>query len=149
VIPLPLQLKEYFFPRQRVDANPNHDPAADIKVILDMRLDFNRVESASSDYGLSLTVDLDEDSSQNHPYGFSMQVFGVLSANDDVTEDVARAFGETQIAQMLIGAVREHLATLTARGPWGPYFMELIPIKPKVEDAESDQSDAQFRGQFT
>jgi len=27
--------------------------------------------------------------------------------------------------------------------------MELIPIKPKVEDAESDQSDAQFRGQFT
>jgi preprotein translocase subunit SecB len=132
----PLRLEEYFFPHQSVDANPGHNPEAENDVALDIRVNVAQLETGDNAYGVSLAVSVAEEQSDNPPYNFSIQVFAVLSANGEVGYETARSFAESSVVPMLIAAVREHLASLTARGPWGPYFMKLLSIKPTTEEPE-------------
>jgi len=61
------------------------------------------------------------------PYFFTINAFGVLTTDLEMTDQL-RAPATGLGFDLLIGAIRERLATLTSRAPWGTSVLPLIPL---------------------
>jgi preprotein translocase subunit SecB len=119
----PLQLDRYFFTETVVRANPGHVPTgpSDGSLIVPT-LSCSPIEGREDAFALELTVTLDESKSENPPYFFSINAFAILVAAPDLPHEEALPMAQESGFIMLIGAIREHLAGITARGPWGPFL---------------------------
>lgn len=134
----PLRLERYFFTEQQVIANPDYE-ITDIK-----RIDFlvdasaNRIEGQTGKYGISAKVELNQEKSSNAPYFFTITAFGIIAIKDGIETLVAEPHIETSGAQLLIGVIRERLAEMTARGPWGTLHLDFVPIIIKIDSSTTD-----------
>lgn len=115
---VPLALERYFFPIQKVEANPTHDP--NLPIDIRSKLDFNagQVQEQAGVYAVELTLSSTPDSI-NASYTYTITAFALLRVTDktisaDKLATVAAHFG----AGILVGVTRERLAELTSRGPW-------------------------------
>ncbi len=134
----PLRLERYFFTEQQVIANPDYE-IADVKHI-DFLVDAsaNRIEGQPGKYGISAKVELNQEKSGNAPYFITITAFGILVIKDGVDPIVAEPHIETSGAQLLIGVIRERLAEMTARGPWGALYLDFVPITIKIDSNIAD-----------
>lgn len=139
---IPLQLERYFFPVQRVEANPNHNPneLVDIK----SRVDFNvgKVPEQRGLYAVELTLSSSEES-VNPSYNYTIVGFALLRASDlTMSDDDSKAAALELGRNLLIGVVRERLNELTARGPWPTVTLNFVffPPDPPVGKAKKAAS---------
>lgn len=77
----------------------------------------------------SLTLSVDLENSNNHPYNFELEVFG-MAEGPGIPENSTDA--RAIMFQILVGAARERLAELTGRGPWSPFLLGII--NPPTDD---------------
>jgi preprotein translocase subunit SecB len=137
---LPLRLERYFFPHQEVRANPAHERGGKLHNQVNVNAGVGAVEGRKGAFAIDLTISLDEDKSENPPYFFTINAFGILVAEGDSdianAQELARLIG----SQLLIGAARERLADLTARGPWGQFLLNLVRRFEMVEEAQNSSS---------
>lgn len=134
-----VQLERYFFPHQEVVANPEHNPAGvrnGSKVT--SAVGAAPIAGRPNAYAVEVTLSLDKDNSVNPPYFFTLHAFGIWTMAADAPPDATQAVLTATGVPILIGAIREHLAALTARGPWGPFIMGPIPLKLVPADPEPD-----------
>jgi preprotein translocase subunit SecB len=126
----PLRLERYFFTEQQVNANPGFDQDDAVPSILDFFYNVQTVRIGGNDheYGITAKVSLNHEQSQNPPYFFSISAFGIIAANEDIDAAAVESMIETTGAQMLLGAIRERLSDMTARGPWGPIYLDFVPL---------------------
>jgi len=126
--PYPWRLETYFFPHQEVRANPEHDPNGTRP---DNRLNTSSnlvaLEGRPEAVGIEAYLSLNEGQSQNPPYFFTINAFGVLTTDLEITDQL-RAQAAGLGFHLLIGAIRERLATLTSRAPWGTFILPPIPL---------------------
>jgi preprotein translocase subunit SecB len=140
----PAKLIRYFFPVQEVQGNPEHQSENEQQTAIRISANFTSIENASRNYIVEITVQLDEDKSENPPYFFKIESFGIFEAADEnLNDDQAKSLATTTGAQILIGAIRERIATMTSRGPWGILNLNTIPLVvdpmiPKEGTAETD-----------
>lgn len=128
-----LRLEQYYFPHQEVRANPAHNPAgAKDGSALTINFKTGVIPNKPGTHIVELVVELDEANSDNPPYFFKLHAFGVFAAAPDLNEDEARALASVQGAQVLLGAARDHLVSLTSRGPWGGFYLNIIPLQPPI-----------------
>ncbi|MFZ5510782.1 MAG: hypothetical protein ACOZCP_12085 [Pseudomonadota bacterium] len=140
----PLRLEQYFFTEIQVRANPDFKPAGTlVGSHVDVRSNAGVIEDRTDHYFVDCVVSLDETKSENPPYFFRVNAFGILNASDpDLTDDVAKQhLVRSAGAQVLIGAIRELVAELTSRGPWGVFVVPIIPIAPPMPTAPEPQPE--------
>lgn len=134
----PWQLDNYFFPNQEVRANPAHDPSgARVHTQLNPSFNIAAIEGRQNTVGVEVTIAVNESQSENPPYFFTISAFGVLSTHLEIT-DQSRAQAAGIGVNLLLGAIRERLATLTARAPWGAFILGPIPLNFSVNPLSGD-----------
>lgn len=136
-----LQLERYFFPHQEVIANPEHNPAGvhDGSKVTSL-MGTAPIVGRPNAYVVEVTLSLDEGASVNPPYFFTLHAFSIWTTADGTDPEATPAVVATTGVSILIGAIREHLATLTARGPWGPFIfgpiqLQFVPTDPAPDIA--------------
>ncbi|MDX1252490.1 MAG: hypothetical protein IDH49_09645 [Gammaproteobacteria bacterium] len=126
----PLRLEQYFFPHQEVRANPGHDPAGKLDgTNTTTKTNISRIPDRSDAVIAECVLSLDETTSENPIYFFTLHVFGIFVAPEGMPEDVMMQSAPRTAIPILIGAARERLAELTARAPWGTLFLNTVPIQ--------------------
>ena len=135
----PLQLDRYFFTQTTVIANPQHHPEGPkdgSHVVPDFSCAL--VDKQAHTFAVELTVRLDEGASENPPYFFTVSAFALLTSEQNMPRDAAFALANSTGFNMLAGAVREHLASITARGPWGPFLFGPITLQFRTDTADPE-----------
>ncbi len=122
------RLENYFFPHQEVRANPAHDlNGSRLGSRLSSSFNIVAIEGRPDAVGVEASIALDESQSENPPYFFTISAFGILTTDLEMTDQL-RAQAAGLGINLLIGAMRERLATLTARAPWGVFVFGPIPL---------------------
>jgi hypothetical protein len=130
-----LQLENYFFAHQEVRANPAHDPKGNRKGSrVDLSYVVSPIDLGLGAYGIEVTVSLNEAESENPPYFFRISAFARVSVQPATS--VSTELVAVNSLNILIGAIRERLATLTARGPWGPFFLNAMALRAEMSDSD-------------
>jgi hypothetical protein len=129
-----LQLEDLLYPLQEVRTNQGHDPNGDrAGTQLQYGQQVQKMEGQPGRYALMASVRTDNAASKNAPYTFAVEayaVFNVTGAADEAAEQqalLANGF------PLLMGAIREHLAQLTVRAPWGRFLINTIPLQPPTQ----------------
>ena len=136
---LPLRLKRYFFPLSHVEANPAYKPDGHNEFDLETRLT-SHFDPKSGIFAAQLIVTLgdNEDENLESPYFFQVAAYAGFEPAEgteiDVLDpDTMRELLATEGFKILAGAIREHLASLTARGPWGEYILPVLRLRIATE----------------
>lgn len=137
MVAYPWRLENFFFPHQEVRANLSFDPNGNrLGSQFTPSFSLVAIEGRPDAVGIEASVSLDEGKSDNPPYFFTISAFGILTTDLEMTDDLraqAAGFG----INVLFGALRERLATLTARAPWGAFVLGPVPIglanPPQIE----------------
>lgn len=129
-----MQLKELVFPELSVSAVM---PEAIEKVRpieladLDIKFSFSVIEKDSLGFAsLSIASKRAPEIAQSLNYKFEIKAFAAFHL--DLSEPVDEKLKFTRkfnAAATLVGALREQLAQLTSRGPWGVAVMPMIPLQ--------------------
>ncbi|HEY8035627.1 MAG TPA: hypothetical protein VIF37_08565 [Methylobacter sp.] len=130
----PLRLDRYFFTQQEVTANPDFVQDEDNNDIYIIEGNAQRLVDHDHVYGITAHVELNAETSVNPPYFFSITAFGVILVKDgSVGQAAIESIIENSGAQLLLGAIRERLADMTARGPWASINLDFIPLAIKLD----------------
>lgn len=133
--PAKLQLNQYYFPHQEVRANPAHDPSGFKNgAVVNFALNAGILSANTHQHYVEIIAEVDESASTNPAYFFKIQAFGLFTTDDSLTQDEAKALVAAHGSQVLIGSIRDHLVSLTSRGPWGSIYLNVITLhmQPKM-----------------
>ena len=134
--PSSLQLEELFFPLQEVQANPAHNQQGErAGTQLHFTQQVAKIEGQPSKYALSVTVRSDNENSKNAPYTFVIEGYAVISVHGKLDAATEPALVLTTTFPIVVGAIRERLAELTSRAPWGRFLMNMIALVPTQTDS--------------
>lgn len=129
----------YFFPIQRVDANPAFDPEQHSDSIIDMEIDVSggALPEQAHKFAVSLRVRSVSTETRVQTYDFDVQIWGSFTYIGALTEDQQHA-ARVYAADLLGGALRERLVELTTRGPFkavvlGPWPAEIEDIIKQLD----------------
>lgn len=127
-----LQVEDFFFPEQRVLANPQFDHNGNKQgTVLNVHA---KVKDLSGDagkkFGVDLVVETDDEKSDNPSYSFRLHGFLIFAVADGMASEAEkwRETAKVNGVMMIVGAMRERLADLTSRGPWGKFILPAINL---------------------
>lgn len=125
----PLQLKHYFFPQIFVEAVKEYGAQTENKeVVLEpiVQTGLQKNKNDPAEFGVSLRISLEPSEGRITPYKIKLHVVGSFAVSDTVPKAYREQVAATNGSQILYGAARDLLVTLTARGPWRPLFLPAI-----------------------
>lgn len=129
-----LQLEELLFPLQEVRSNQSHDPAGDrAGTQLEFGQQLQKMEDQPGRYVLMVSVKTNNETSKNAPYQFSIEAYAVLNVKDAADQAAEQAMITANGFPMIMGAIRERIAQLTSRAPWGRFLVNSIPLSPTAQ----------------
>lgn len=137
--PHPISLHNVVFTKVLVQAIPEHQykDDADIGAIEN---NLHVAESAEERrmYQAIMRTTLNKDGSPEHPYSIDVECHGLFHADDTLNDDEAKRGVMITAHSVLYGAIRETIAWLTGRQPFGPIMVGLsvLTSKPKDETKE-------------
>jgi preprotein translocase subunit SecB len=146
---IPLQLERYFFPVQRVEANPDHNPNEPIDIKSKVDFNIGEVPEQKGLYAVELTLNSTVESI-NPSYTYTIVGFALLRASDQtLPESDLKAAAASLGTNLLVGVARERLNDLTARGPWPTVTLNFVPVlftpEQQVEKAKKSTSKKRAR----
>ncbi len=129
-------LNHLFYPEISVTSNPEFDPKAKespTEPTIQMLLH----KTDENQYQLGLRLNLDGEISADR---YTISAFGVanFTVDSDIDEDQQARLITQSGPNIVYGAMRDHLATVTGRCPWGEYYLQPKIIEPEdfVPDGE-------------
>ena len=144
-----VRVSQYFFPETHVVALAAHDPSGERHgscVNLEHRID--DIEGDQLQHGVSVTLTSNDEKGVNPPYQFKIEAYGLFMPVSEETDELIQAYHdnfETVAVQILMGAIREHLASITSRGPWTTFIASVATINqetvPEEESFEGESSE--------
>lgn len=124
-----LLIEDLFFPVMEVRTLDKHDAKGDrtgTQLIYNQAL---QKLDGESRYGVVVSVRTDDEKSINPPYKFMVEAYAIFSVSNAGTDELAISnFILDNGTPMVIGAIRERLADLTARSPWGRFLINTITL---------------------
>lgn len=129
--PSQLLIEEIFFPVQEVRSLNDHSPQGERA---GTQLKFGRqvqaLDKQPGKYALALSVASDDEASRNPPYRFIIEANAIVTIGGTPLEGEAAAkFIMDNGIHILMGMVRERLADITARSPWGRFLISTLPLQ--------------------
>lgn len=147
-----MQLKELFFPLVSVKALvPKDNKNAHQNFVLDdLKIDFNfEIETKENVACAALHIKTIDVNKREHElyYEFDIEVFATYDiVSPEYKDEKALYLRKFAAASALIGAAREQVSLMTARGPWGTSYLPMITIdqlmeKPEIKDKTETTSE--------
>lgn len=130
----PLQLKSYSFPVQISRANQEFDPQGELNgTKTSNSFIFVKADDNDQTWFAQMTVATDVNESVNPPYFYEIHAFGIFQSEIGTDEQIINSAGQVECFQVLTGAIRERIAELTSRAPWGQHTLDIIPFHINTE----------------
>ncbi len=137
-------LKKYFFTSTHIDANPKHTPNEKTMSIFSVDAHIEKLDDDEGRiFGISVRIFSDDEKSTNLPYAFDISAIANLIVQAEEFEpENAREACYMLGQQILIGAIREQLASQTGHGPWDTVQLRPVsnPYKPQDESSENEKN---------
>lgn len=130
-----LNIDEIFFPVLEVRMLSNHNSSGTRSgTLLKFGRQVQKLDNQPGKWALAMSVATDDEKSTNPPYKFLIEAHAIISFTGTPLEgDEALRFIETQGAPMLMGSIRERLAEMTSRNPWGRFMINGVPLSEPVQ----------------
>lgn len=133
----PFELIRYFYPSSFVAANKEFKPESFVMPGIEVRS--NMIQNAESSDRWDIAMYVGASNNTDHtsaPYDFGISVFGMFLCEfpeDSSAEDLLKfkRLFYVNASSMLYSAVRDHLLTLTALGPYGPFVLPTYRFDPE------------------
>ncbi|VVN20648.1 hypothetical protein PS662_04349 [Pseudomonas fluorescens] len=135
-------LNHLFYPEISINSNPEFDPRAlesptepTIKMLLH--------KTDDNQYQLGMRLNLDGEIAADR---YTISAFGVanFSVDADLDEDEQARLITQSGPNIVYGAMRDHLATVTGRCPWGEYYLQPKIIEPEDYVPDGEPSDLEL-----
>lgn len=122
----PIALEQMFFTRSVVVATPDFKPGNEqIKILPENRIDVSIIEGETRRYIATMQSSFNKDSEITLPYMFDMECIGFFMVEDALEKDEAIKGVTITAHNVLYGAIRESVAWLTGRQPYGQVMLGL------------------------
>lgn len=136
--PANFALEHIFFPELSVRANEEYvREAEEGRALPSTRLRLYKVGDNKYQVALGLRVST---SSEADPYDIQALAIAVFMANPMLEEEDQQALIAHNGPNILYGALREQLASITSRGPWNEYYLPIVYIGDE-DFLPEDQTD--------
>src|SRR5262249_53596818 len=124
---------------QEVSTNPQHDPQGDRQgTVIRVLQQVCKIEGPVNRYAIDISVQSDPDNSKNPPYTFMLHAHALFAIGEAGVDAAAEsALITTAGAMVLIGAIRERLAELTSRAPWGRFLLNVVNLQAPAPAAQT------------
>jgi len=137
-----INLVNYFFPRVEVVAIPSHEPNKSTMTIFSINTQIEQLEN-NRNYAVNIDVQTDMDESTNPPYKFHVSGVAFLNiSSEEFDGDNAKETCYQIGHQVLFGALREQLSTITSRGPWNAVHLRVIPAPQLILNSNGAIGDS-------
>ena len=128
---LQLSLEDIMFPLQEVQTNQGHDPNGDrAGTQLQYGNQIQKLEGAPGRFAVAVSVRTDNGRSKNAPYTFAVEAYAIVNVTGTTDEAAMQQLLTTNAFPIIMGAIRERIAHLTGRAPWGRFLINVIPLSP-------------------
>jgi hypothetical protein len=128
---LQLSLEDIMFPLQEVQTNQGHDPNGDrAGTQLQYGNQIQKLEGAPGRFAVAVSVRTDNGRSKNAPYTFAVEAYAIVNVTGTTDEAAMQQILTTNAFPIIMGAIRERIAHLTGRAPWGRFLINVIPLSP-------------------
>ena len=127
--PPQLLLEDLMYPLMEVRTNSTHDVQGDrAGTQLQYGQQIQKLENAPNRFGLMVSVRTDNATSKNPPYNFVIEAYGIFTVNNLSDPEAMSKFVFDNGLPMIVGAIRERLADMTARAPWGRFLINTVNL---------------------
>jgi hypothetical protein len=125
---LQLMIEDLLFPTLEVRTNEKHDARGERSgTQLKYGQQIEKIQGSENRYGLVISVSTDNETSVNPPYRFVVEAYAIFVVNNQGEDlEAARRLVVDNGTPMVIAAIRERLAEVTARAPWGRFLINTI-----------------------
>jgi len=130
VKPHPIVLESLMFTRSVVVAIPGHqvDPSM-VKKGPENSLNVTKVENDRGLYSATMKMVMNLDGETTYPYLLDMECIGTLRADDTLSHEEALRGAYITANSVLYGAIREAVAWITGRQPYGSLVLGLSVLR--------------------
>ena len=130
-----LRFEDLMFPILEMRTNVKHDAngeRAGTQLLVDQQL--QKLEGADKRYGFAVSVSSDNKASVNPPYSFMVEAYAIIHAVDSTLDAEAEAKQvQANALSLVMGAIRERVSEMTARGPWGRFLINPTPLTEPMQ----------------
>lgn len=132
----PIQLERVMFTRSVVIAIPDHVPSDPAQITLGPENSVNvaPIDGQEGKYQVSMGSKLNISGDPAYPYIIDMECIGVFSVASQLSQDEALRGVTITGHSVLYGAIREAVAWLTGRQPFGQIMLGLSVLRPAQQE---------------
>ena len=139
-MPYPIELKNIFFTRSIVVAVPSHVPDGTqlVNISPTNSIDIKMVEGHEDQYAVTMQTLFNEENETSAPYRIDVECIALFKV-DTTTSEEERIKRLTITGHSVVyGAIREAVAWITSRQPYGPLNLGLSILNPVTKPADSE-----------
>lgn len=130
--PHPISLEQVLFLKVQVAAVPGHVFQEDANAAEpENSLQVQEIEGDEGRYQAMMTTVVNPEGDKNYPYQIDVQCMAILHADDTLDKKEALRGVTITAHSVLFGAIRETVAWLTGRQPYGPLMLGLSVLRPR------------------
>lgn len=133
-VPFPLQLERVVFTRFVVAAIPEHEPPESGRSLVNLphnKVDVSKDPEQPRTYVVTMRTLVNPTKSKVDPYFIDVECLAVFIADEKLSDEEARRGVLITGHNVAFGAIREAVAWMTGRQPYGPLILGLSVLSPK------------------
>lgn len=136
----PIQLERVVFTRSVVIAVPEHQPADPAQSTLGPENSVNvaAIDGQEGKYQVSVGTKLNINGDPAYPYIIDMECVGVFSVDAKLPKEEAIRGVTITGHSVLYGAIRESVAWITGRQPFGQLMLGLSVLRPAQQELSKE-----------
>lgn len=136
----PIQLDRVMFTRSIVVAIPNHKPSDPPQLNSGPENSINvlPIDGQEGKYQVSMGTKLNVSGDPAYPYIIDMECIGIFSVDTKLTQEEATAGVTITGHSVLYGAIREAVAWITGRQPFGQLMLGLSILRPSQQEPHKE-----------
>lgn len=136
----PIQLERVVFTRSVVIAVPEHQPGDPAHPTLGPENSVNviPIEGQEGKYQVSMGAKLNINGDPAYPYIIDMECVGVFSLDTQLSPEEAIRGVTITAHSVLYGAIREAVAWITGRQPFGQLMLGLSVLRPPQQESPKE-----------
>ena len=132
----PIRLDQVLFTRAIVIAIPNHQPGdtAQVNPAPENAINLTPVDGQEGRYQVSMSSKFNIKGEPAYPYIIDMECIGVFSVDTKLSKEEAVRGVTITAHSVLYGPIREAVAWLTGRQPFGQLMLGLSVLRPTQQE---------------
>lgn len=136
----PIQLERVVFTRSVVIAIPDYQPSTPVQMNASQEnaIDVTPIDGQEGKYQVSMSTKLNINGDRAYPYIIDMECIGVFSVDIGLTQEEAKRGVMITGHSVLYGAIREAVAWVTARQPFGPLMLGLSILQSSQKEPSNE-----------